>query len=99
MSEELLFLLVGSVLALSLLIALITSRMSVPALVVFLAIGMLLGTDGIGHMDFHNVELARTVGVAGLALILFEGGLSTSWRRLREVAVPALLLSTAGVII
>lgn len=99
MSEALLFLLVGSVLTLSLVIALITSRLSVPALAVFLGIGMLLGTDGIGHMTFNDVELARMVGVAGLALILFEGGLSTSWRRLRDVAFPAVALSTVGVIL
>lgn len=99
MSESLLFLLVGGVLAFSLLIALVTARMSVPTLVVFLAIGMLLGADGVGHIQFNNVELARVVGIAGLALILFEGGLSTSWRRLREVAIPALTLSTIGVII
>jgi potassium/hydrogen antiporter len=42
---------------------------------------------------------AREVGTAGLALILYEGGLQTSWRRLREVAVPASLLSTIGVIV
>src|SRR4030095_2086244 len=40
----------------------------------------------------------RTVGVVGLAAILFEGGLSTSWRRLRRVAVPATLLATGGVV-
>src|SRR5687767_14330879 len=58
---------------------------------------MLLGSDGPGGIDFDNAELARTVGVIGLAAILFEGGLSTSWRRLRQVAVPAALLSTVGV--
>ncbi len=99
MSEALLFLLIGSVLIFSLLVALITARLSVPALAVFLGIGMLLGSDGIGDMPFENVELARMVGVAGLALILFEGGLSTSWRRLREVALPAVALSTVGVVI
>src|SRR5687768_10067377 len=63
----------------------------------FLALGMLLGSDGPGGIEFDDAELARTVGVIGLAAILFEGGLSTSWRRLRQVAVPAALLSTVGV--
>ena len=58
---------------------------------------MLLGSDGPGGIDFADAELARTVGVISLAAILFEGGLSTSWRRLRQVVVPAALLSTVGV--
>jgi cell volume regulation protein A len=58
---------------------------------------MLLGSDGLGGIEFDDAELARSVGVVGLAAILFEGGLSTSWRRLRQVAVPAALLGTVGV--
>ena len=68
-----------------------------PALVAFLALGMLLGSDGPGGIEFDDAELARTVGVVCLVAILYEGGLSTSWRRLRHVAVPAALLSTIGV--
>ena len=90
-------LLVGAVLAASIVVALGASRTGVPTLVAFLALGMLLGSDGPGGIDFSDEELARTVGVVCLAAILFEGGLSTSWRRLRQVAVPAALLSTVGV--
>lgn len=96
--EGLIFLLVGAVLAGSILIALIASHMGVPSLVAFLGLGMLLGSDGFG-LAFDDVELARMVGTVGLAAILFEGGLSTSWRRLREAALPAVLLSTFGVAI
>src|SRR5215212_6356114 len=92
-----LLLLVGAVLAASILVGLGASRAGVPALVAFLALGMLLGSDGPGGIEFDDAELARTVGVIGLAAILYEGGLSTSWRRLREVAVPAALLGTVGV--
>ena len=60
---------------------------------------MLLGSDGPGGIDFDDAELAREVGIVGLVLILFEGGLQTSWRRLRSVAVPAALLSTVGVVV
>ncbi len=60
---------------------------------------MLLGSDGPGGINFDDAELAREVGVVGLALILYEGGLQTSWRRLRQVAVPAALLSTVGVVV
>src|SRR5579862_2964691 len=97
MAEGTLLLLVGGILAASVLIALGASRTGVPTLVAFLALGMLLGSDGIGGIAFDNAELARKVGVVCLVAILFEGGLSTSWRRLREVAVPAALLSTVGV--
>src|SRR5215208_5288587 len=90
-------LLVGGVLAASIVVALGASRTGVPTLVAFLALGMLLGSDGPGGIDFDDAELARTVGVVGLAAILFEGGLSTSWRRLRQVVVPAALLRTVGV--
>ena len=60
---------------------------------------MLLGSDGPGGIEFDDAELAREVGIVGLALILYEGGLQTSWRRLRQVAVPAALLSTVGVVV
>src|SRR6188768_3054318 len=90
-------LLVGAVLAASIVVALVASRKGVPSLVAFLALGMLLGSDGPGGIDFDDADLARAVGIVGLVAILFEGGLSTSWRRLRQVAVPAALLSTVGV--
>ena len=91
-------LVVGAILAGSILVALGAARVGVPSLVAFLALGMLLGSDGPGGIEFDDAELARTVGVVGLAAILFEGGLSTSWRRLRRVAVPATLLATVGVV-
>jgi len=91
-------LLVGGLLAISMAVALGAARVGVPSLVAFLALGMLLGSDGPGGIEFDDVELARTVGIAGLAAILYEGGLSTSWRRLRRVAVPAGLLATVGVV-
>ena len=61
--------------------------------------GCCSGRTGPGGIEFDDAELARQVGVVGLALILYEGGLQTSWRRLRQVAVPAALLSTVGVVV
>ena len=92
-------LVVGVVLALSAIVALGAVRIGVPVLVAFLVLGMLLGSDGPGGIEFDDAELARQVGIVGLVLILFEGGLQTSWRRLRNVALPASLLSTVGVIV
>jgi len=97
--EGLLLLIVGGVLAASIVVAFGATRAGVPSLVAFLALGMLLGSDGLGGIEFDDAELARKVGVVALAAILFEGGLATSWRRLREVAVPATLLATVGVVV
>lgn len=92
-------LLAGAFLAASLVVALGAARTGLPVLVAFLGLGMLLGSDGPGGVEFDDAELAREVGIVGLALILYEGGLQTSWRRLRQVAVPAALLSTVGVVV
>jgi cell volume regulation protein A len=97
--EGLLLLIVGGVLAASIVVAFGATRAGVPSLVAFLGLGMLLGSDGLGGIEFDDAELARKVGVVALAAILFEGGLATSWRRLREVAIPATLLATIGVIV
>ncbi len=90
---------VGGVLAARVAVALGAAKSGLPALVAFLGLGMLLGSDGPGGVAFDDARLAREVGVVALAAILYEGGLSTSWRRLREVTVPALLLSTVGVVV
>src|SRR4051794_31955420 len=97
--EGLVLLLVGAILAASIGVALGAARTGLPVLLAFLGLGMLLGSDGPGGIAFDDAELTRHVGIIGLGLILFEGGLQTSWRRLREVVVPAALLSTVGVIV
>jgi cell volume regulation protein A len=70
--EGLILLLVGAVLAASIVLAFGASRTGVPLLVAFLALGMLLGSDGPGGIEFDDAELARQVGVVCLAAILFE---------------------------
>ena len=90
---------VGGVLAASIAVALGAARTGLPVLVAFLGLGMLLGSDGPGGIQFDDAKLTREVGTVGLGLILYEGGLQTSWRRLREVAAPAALLSTVGVVV
>jgi cell volume regulation protein A len=92
-------LVIGAVLGLSVALAFGAARTGLPVLVAFLGLGMLLGSDGPGGIDFDNAHLTREAGTVGLGLILYEGGLQTSWRRLRSVAVPAGLLSTVGVVV
>ena len=94
-----LLLLVGAVLVGAVVAAHAATRLGVPVLLAFLALGMLLGSDGPGGIEFDDPHLTRAVGVIGLAIILFEGGLTTPWRAIRPVLVPAAALSTLGVVV
>jgi NhaP-type Na+/H+ and K+/H+ antiporter len=67
-----------------------------PALLVFLGLGMALGDAGLG-IRFDNAALAEVLGLAGLVLILAEGGLTTNWAHARAAAPAALVLATVGV--
>jgi cell volume regulation protein A len=98
-TEATVILAVGGILAGSTLLALGSVRSGLPVLVGFLGLGMILGSDGPGGIDFSDATLTRHVSIVALGLILFDGGLQTSWRRLREVAAPAAALGTVGVIV
>ena len=89
----------GAILLLAVVSAVLTRRLRFPLLITFLALGMILGSDGLGGIYFDNAELARSIGIVGLIAILFEGGLTTEWRDLRPVVAPASLLGTLGVVI
>src|SRR5438874_13084772 len=84
MTDGALILAAGALLAAAIGATLVAGRLRVPGLVLFLGLGMLIGSDGLGLVDFghspHDVELARTIGIVALALILFEGGLAAGWR-------------------
>lgn len=82
---------------LSILVSRASGRLGVPALLIFLAIGMLAGSDGVGGIYFDNARLAQGLGVVALVLILFAGGLETKWDRIRPVLKRGLALSTLGV--
>lgn len=77
----------------------LSSRMGLPVLVLFLAVGMLAGEQGIGGIVFQNYELAHGVGTLALAVILFDGGLRTDLVQFRAVMAPALTLATVGVVL
>jgi potassium/hydrogen antiporter len=76
-----------------------SSRLGLPVLVLFLVVGMLAGSDGIGRIHFDNYVLAHGIGTFCLAMILFDGGLRTSKRAFRAVFGPAITLATVGVLI
>jgi potassium/hydrogen antiporter len=94
------WLLVSSVLLLlSILAWKVSSRLGIPALLLFLGIGMLAGSDGLGGIYFDNAVVAQSVGVIALAFILFAGGLDTEWKAVRPALGAALALSTIGVLL
>ncbi len=76
-----------------------SARLGVPVLVLFLSVGMLAGSEGVGRIPFENYGLANSIGSVALALILFDGGLRTSITAVQRVWKPALALSTLGVLL
>lgn len=77
----------------------ISSRLGIPALILFLAIGMLAGSDGPGRIYFDDAQLAQDIGIVSLAFILFAGGIGTQWASVRPALGGALSLSTIGVLL
>jgi potassium/hydrogen antiporter len=98
-SDSDLILIVGLMLAAGLAAAKVADRVRVPGLLLFLALGMLFGSDGIGGVEFDDYELARTLGTIGLVLILFEGGLTAGWGEIRPVLGTAISLATIGTVV
>jgi cell volume regulation protein A len=92
-------LIAGALLALGLVASLAAGRLRIPGLVLFLGVGMLLGSEGPGQIDFTNYELARTVGIIALALILFEGGLAAGFPEIRPVLGSSLSLALLGTLL
>ena len=76
----------------------LATRVGFPSLLLFLLVGVAVGEDGLG-LQFDNVELARNIGTAALAVILVEGGLTTRFSDIRKVLAPAAALATIGVVI
>jgi cell volume regulation protein A len=94
-----LILVAGALLAAGIGGALLADRVRIPGLLLFLALGMLAGSEGIGGIDFENTELARTLGTIALVLILFEGGLTAGWSEIRPVLGTAASLATIGTVV
>ncbi len=94
-----LILLAGALGAAGILAALIADRVRIPGLLLFLGLGMLAGSEGIGGIPFNDAELARTIGTIALVLIIFEGGLTAGWGEIRPVLGTAVSLATIGTLL
>jgi cell volume regulation protein A len=99
LSDAELILVGGLLLGAGIAAAMVADRVRVPGLVLFLGLGMLVGSDGPGGVHFDDVELTRTLGTIGIVLILFEGGLSAGWDEIRPVLKPAISLAIVGTIL
>lgn len=75
----------------------ISDRFGIPALLLFLAMGMLAGSDGIGGIQFYDAKLSNYTGTVALSFILFSGGMETHWSEVRPIIGRGSILSTLGV--
>ena len=96
---NMILLFVGAVIIACILLKPIAAKLPFPTLLIFIALGMFLGSGGPLHINFNDFKATENVCTAALIFIMFYGGFNTNIERARPVAVPAVLLSTAGVVI
>jgi potassium/hydrogen antiporter len=89
----------ATLIVLSVLTSKASSRLGIPALLLFLVVGMGAGDHGLGDIHFSNYTFAQELGAIALVFILFSGGMNTELKKVRPVLKPALVLSTFGVVI
>ena len=99
LSVESLILFTGILLLLGIASNKFSTRMGVPVLFLFLVVGMLAGSEGIGGIEFEDYSAANTIGTIALCLILFDGGLRTTIGSVRTAWKPAAVLATLGVVV
>lgn len=92
-------LLVGSILLfVSIIVGKTGYKFGVPALLLFLIVGMVFGSDGLG-LQFHNADEAQFIGMVALSIILFSGGMDTRFSDIRPILSQGIMLSTVGVLL
>lgn len=92
-------LLIGSILLfVSVIVGKTGYKFGVPALLLFLIVGMIFGSDGLG-LQFHNADEAQFIGMVALSIILFSGGMDTKYSDISPILSPGIVLSTAGVLL
>lgn len=99
MSIELIILWAAGLTLISVLASKLSDRFALPALLLFLVIGMLAGSEGFGGIYFDDYGAAKSIGIIALVFIIFSGGLDTTWKSVKPLFFPGLILSTVGVLI
>lgn len=94
-----LLLIAGILLILGILSSKFSARAGMPMLVMFLALGMLAGSDGPGRIPFEDYQLAHAIGTVALACILFDGGLRSPLASVKIAWKPSVVLATLGVFV
>jgi potassium/hydrogen antiporter len=94
-----LILLAGVLLAAGVGASLLASALRLPALLLFLGVGMAVGSDGLGWIYLNDYKLARLIGTVALIVILYEGGLQTGFLKVRPVLAPAISLAVVGTVL
>ena len=89
---------VAALLSLSVIVGKAGNKFGMPALLLFLAVGMIAGTDGFG-IQFDSAEAAQFIGMISLSVILFSGGVDTNFKDIRPILAPGVVLATVGVFI
>ena len=98
-SIELILIAAALLLVLSLFAGNASGRFGIPALLTFLVIGMLAGSEGPGGIYFDDPWMAQSLGVVALIFIIFAGGLDTNWQSIKPILAKGLVLSTLGVLL
>lgn len=98
MQIELLMLIISALFFVSILADKVGYKFGVPVLLLFLAVGMIFGSDGFG-IQFENIGMAQTIGTVALCIILFSGGMDTKIADIRPVLAPGIILATIGVVL
>jgi cell volume regulation protein A len=88
----------GVLLAVSVGLSRASARLGLPIVLLFLGVGVLAGSEGLGQIAFEDYQFAYRVGTVALVFILFDGGLNTSFNSARPVLAPSVLLATVGVL-
>lgn len=96
---EIILIVVAVLILLSVIVSKISERFGVPLLLLFLAIGMLAGSEGFGGIYFDDPFLTQYISIIALTIILFSGGLDTPWKSVNSVMKEGISLATVGVIL
>ena len=96
---EIIFLGISLLILISIIANKFSERLGVPALLIFLIVGMLAGSEGPGGIPFNDPAVAQMIGIIALAYILFAGGFDTRWDEVQPIFWPGIALSTVGVVL